>query len=75
VADIIYLSEGYRKGRPKGTLTDEPREPNKVMTIVRLRDKENMRWRQIGDKMGMTHQGPYLLYKRWRDWAYSQKKA
>jgi hypothetical protein len=61
----------YRRyGRKHGT---EPREPSKIMKIIRLRDIENMRWRQIGEQMGMSHQGPYLLYKRWRDWAYSSQ--
>jgi hypothetical protein len=32
-----------------------------------------MRWRQIGKELGMSHQAPYLLYKKWREWAYSQQ--
>lgn len=50
----------------------EPRDPNKVYEIIYLRDQRNMRWRQIGAELGESHQGPYLLYKRWRAWAYRQ---
>jgi hypothetical protein len=49
----------------------EPNDPEKVLRIIYLRETLNMRWRKIGEEMGMTHQGPYLLYKRWREWAYS----
>jgi hypothetical protein len=49
-----------------------PVDPKKVIEIVRLRDQKNMRWRQIGAHMGMSHQGPYLLYKRWHKWAYKR---
>lgn len=51
----------------------QPRDPKKVLEIVRLRDQKNMRWRQIGPHIGESHQGPYLLYKRWREWAYEYK--
>jgi hypothetical protein len=50
----------------------QPMNPKKVLEIIRLKDQKNMRWRQIGAHMGMSHQGPYLLYKRWHEWAYSE---
>lgn len=51
-----------------------PRNPERVLKIVYLKDEKNMRWRQIGEELGMSHQAPFLLYKRWREWAYSQKE-
>jgi hypothetical protein len=49
-----------------------PRDPKKVLRIVRLKDEKNMHWRQIGEELGLSHQAPFLLYKRWREWAYNQ---
>jgi hypothetical protein len=57
-------------GRPKGAIASAPRNPDRILEIVRLRDVENMRWRQIGEVMELSHQAPFLLYQRWRDWAY-----
>jgi len=55
---------------PRGRKTRmEPSDPDRVLQIVHLRDKTNMSWRQIGELLGMSHQGPYLLYKRWHIWA------
>jgi hypothetical protein len=57
-------------GRPKGSFAAEPRDHDRILAIVRLRDQENMRWRQIGEILGISHMAPYLLYQQWRDWAY-----
>jgi hypothetical protein len=55
----------------KSKVKFEPRDvtKEKVKKIVKLRDEERMPWRKIGDKMGMSHQGPFLLYQKWRTWA------
>jgi len=53
----------------------DPKNPKQLLRIIRLRDVENKRWRQIGKEMGMTHQGPYTLYKRWREWAYEKEAS
>ena len=58
-------------GRPKGALAKAPRNPDLILEIIRLKDQENHDWRSIGEMLGMTHQAPFLLYKRWRDWAYA----
>jgi hypothetical protein len=42
----------------------KPRDDKLIKQIVRLRNK-GLTWREIGPKLGMTHQGPYLLYRRW----------
>jgi hypothetical protein len=34
-----------------------------------MRELENKRWRQIGEELGLSHQAPFLLYKKWRWWA------
>jgi len=57
-------------GRPKGARARAPRNPNLIIEIVHLRDQQNMRWRQIGEHLDLSHQAPFLLYNRWRDWAY-----
>jgi len=57
-------------GRPKGSVATEPRDHDRILRIIELRDQENLDWREIGRIMGLSHQGPYLLYDKWRDWAY-----
>jgi hypothetical protein len=46
-----------------------PRNRAKLREIIFLREIRNMNWRAIGNEMGLSHQAPYLIYKRWRDWA------
>jgi hypothetical protein len=57
--------------RPFGANSRIPREPEKVLEIMVLRDIYGLSWRQIGERMGLSHQAPYLVYKRWkkRQWA------
>jgi hypothetical protein len=52
----------------------KPRDPHQIFEIIQLR-KENRTWRDIGKLLGMTHQGPYLLYKRWKKWSKKNKKS
>jgi hypothetical protein len=52
-----------RLGAPRRT---EPREVAKVRKIIRLREVKNLTWREIGERLSESHQGPYLLYKKWR---------
>ena len=56
-----------RLGRPfrKG-----PTDPEKILEIVRMRDIEKMRFRIIGEELGMTTQGSSQLYQKWKKWAY-----
>jgi hypothetical protein len=44
----------------------EPRDPERVREIARLRDEEKQTWHQIGLSFGMTRSGASLLYKHWR---------
>lgn len=43
-----------------------PRDPKKVREIARLREKEELQWRDIGPKVGITFQGACLLYNHWK---------
>jgi predicted DNA-binding protein (UPF0251 family) len=74
MADIEYIGGGYKRGRQKGCLNKAPLDPDKVLEIVRLREIDKLNWRQIGTKLGVSRQGPFLLYKRWRDWAQEQQQ-
>jgi hypothetical protein len=60
--------------RTVGATSDTPRDPERIHMIVYLKDAVHMRWRQIGNLLEMSHQGPYLLYKRWRDWSYNTRR-
>jgi len=63
--------EEYRKtprGRPN---REEPTYPWKILKIVQMRDKKEMRFRAIGIELGMTTQGTSQLYHKWRRWAYT----
>jgi hypothetical protein len=51
----------------------EPEKPEKVLEIVRLREEENRRWRQIGSVVGMSGQGALHLYRKWYTWAHTQR--
>ncbi|HEY1249066.1 MAG TPA: hypothetical protein VGE97_08775 [Nitrososphaera sp.] len=57
--------------RPLGANSRIPRKPEKVLEIMTLRDIHGLTWRQIGERVGLSHQAPYLVYKRWkeRQWA------
>jgi hypothetical protein len=57
-------------GRPR---EDEPQDPQLVGDIIYLRDNEELTWRELGELFGMSHQAPYLLYKRWRAWYYEEE--
>ena len=56
------------RGRP---LLTEPMNPKRVLKVVRMREIENKRWRQIAEELGLSRQAPFLLHKKWRKWALS----
>ena len=60
---------GFRKGPAGRKPSLEPRYPEKVLEIVRLREEKNLRWRQIGPMMGMSYPGAQQLYQKWHVWA------
>jgi hypothetical protein len=39
-----------------------------------MRDIEKMRFRIIGEELGMTTQGSSQLYQKWKKWAYEYNK-
>lgn len=55
-------------GRPNGSLSREPRDPELVLKIVSLRDS-GLTYREISEQIGKSRQTPYLLYNRWQEWA------
>jgi len=68
----FYITKSGRKymsppGRP---LRDGPTDPKRVIKIVRMRELHNMNYREIAEKLGISRQAPFLLYKKWRTWAY-----
>jgi hypothetical protein len=44
----------------------EPRDPEKLREIARLKNEENLTWQQIGETLGISRQGACLLYHHWR---------
>jgi len=74
-SDGFYIAKSGRKYRnpPGRPLREGPTDPALIRKIVRLRDKHNMDWRTIGETLNLSHQAPFLLYKRWKLWATLQK--
>jgi hypothetical protein len=62
------------RGRP---LLKQPMNPGRVLDVVRMREIEKKRWRQIANELGLSRQAPFLLHKKWKDWALDElyKKA
>jgi hypothetical protein len=68
---MVNIEEEQRRvprGRP---LKGQPTDPLKILGIIRMRDEKNMRFRVIGEELGMTTQGSSQLYRKWRKWAYT----
>jgi hypothetical protein len=60
--------EEYRSPKRRGP-SAAPRDPDKVLKIIDLRDNKELSWGKISEDIGDSRQGPYLLYKKWYDWA------
>ncbi len=73
----FYIAKSGRKYRspPGRPLRDEPTDPDLVLEIIRLRDEEKLRWREIAKIYGLSRQAPFLFYKRWKLWAALQKNG
>jgi hypothetical protein len=63
-ADVCEVKPPRRRG-PSAA----PRDPDKVFKIIDLHDNQGLSWGKISEDIGETRQGPYLLYKKWYDWA------
>ena len=50
----------------------QPRNEKQVLEIIQLRDK-GYSWRMLGDRFGMSRQGPKLLYEKWKPWAEKRR--
>ena len=59
---------------PGHPFNDAPKNPEKVMMIANLRDYNNLRWRQMGDQLGISYQSMFQLYKRWQEWIQKQRE-
>jgi hypothetical protein len=53
-------------GRKRDDFAIAPFDKRVVAKIIHLREVEGLTWREIGPIMGLSHQAPFLLYKRWR---------
>jgi hypothetical protein len=62
------VKQSSRSPRRRGP-SAAPRDPDKVFKIIDLRDNQELSWEKISVEIGETRQGPYLLYKKWYDWA------
>lgn len=47
--------------------SQQPRNPKLVLKIIRLKDEEGMKWRQIAKEVDMSHFGAFETYWRWRN--------
>jgi hypothetical protein len=65
---MSYVKKKHPKkpGRKPGQFFSAPRNEKLIQRIIHLREIKNLTWREIGPLVGLSHQGPYLLYKRWR---------
>jgi hypothetical protein len=50
-----------------------PKDLNLVLDIIRLRDEENLSWRDIAVYADTTHQNICLLYRRWKNRLYARR--
>jgi hypothetical protein len=55
-----------KPGRKIGDFGEAPGDPKLIQKIIHLREEEGLTWREIGPILKLSHQAPYLLYKRWR---------
>jgi hypothetical protein len=67
---------------PRGRkILTAPSKPKKVLKIIKLREEKGLTWEAIRQLLmedegkKMTRQGPYLLYKHWRQWAEEEEKV
>lgn len=69
---MANLAEGWKpashRGRQPGSESAEPRDPERVLKVVQLREGGKS-FGEIGKEIGTTRQAPFLIYNRWRDWA------
>lgn len=77
--DLYYKGRIRKKRKPSDSLVgrpiqSEPTEPRKVLKISYLRNRKNLRWRKIGPLVGLSHHGAFLLYRKWKIWALTQRK-
>jgi hypothetical protein len=66
MSDVAELPLPKKKGRVIRYPHGQPRNPDRLLEIARLRDEEKLQWRDIGPLVGMTGQGACLLYNHWR---------
>ncbi len=66
--------EPLKGGPHSGQVATGPMSPNRVREIVRLHDN-GMTFDKIAKKLGGSRMNACVLYNRWRDWAYHEKKS
>lgn len=55
-----------KKGRVIRFPHGQPRNPERLLEIQKLREIDKMQWRDIGPLVEMTGQGACLLYNHWK---------
>ena len=55
-----------KAGRKPEQYSLAPRDKKLVRKIIHLKEVKGLTWREIGPILGLSHQAPFLLYKRWR---------
>ena len=58
-----------KKNKRSKTHHGAPRKPMEVLDVIHCRDKLNMTWQAIGDKLNITRAGARYLYYHWYQWA------
>ena len=67
MADIVEEVVYKTRGRKLGTRIQKPRNTERVLEVIRLRDEEQYSWQKIGDVIGTSRQAPFILYNRWKE--------
>ena len=61
-----------RRGPKPGNKRMAPIYPDKVKTIVRMREEQGLTYAAIAKVVGGTRMGACNQYHRWKDWARVQ---
>lgn len=72
---MVNIDTLYQRPKLGPPFRKRPINPDKIMEIVRLRDEERLRFRAIGTILGISTQGASQLYRKWKWWADTIKKA
>lgn len=66
MADLVEEIPSDKKKKESKFPHGQPRKPEMVREIQRLREVEKMQWREIGPLVGMSGQGACMMYIHWK---------